>query len=53
MCLVLPRYGRAGKCNVWQLTSQLSVGSPGSSMISVAKAVAINFVAEMITVLCF
>lgn len=53
MCLVLPRFEKARKRNVWRLTSQLSVASPGSSMISVAKAVAINFVAEMIAVLCF
>ena len=34
-------------------TSQLSVGNPGSSMISVANAVAISFVAEIIRVRCF
>ena len=34
-------------------TSQLSVGNPGSNIISVANAVAISFVAESIRVRCF
>ena len=37
-----------GRCH----TSQLSVGDPGRSIISVAKAVAINFVPEIIIVRC-